>query len=58
MSGIRGEIKEIGFGKSDPFICYAAVYAGEGSPDEVRRAAMSSAVLDGALDPFINAYLV
>ena len=34
VSDIRGEIKEIGFGKSDPLLCYAAVYACERSPDE------------------------
>ena len=32
MSDIRGEVRDINFWKSDPFLCHAAVYDGERSP--------------------------
>ena len=36
MSDIRGEVREIGFRKSDPFLCHAAIYTCQGSPNKRR----------------------
>ena len=56
MSDIRGEVKEIGFGNQirsyvmQPYTLVKDRRTGEES-------ANVSAVLDGDLDPFMNAYL-
>ena len=56
MSDIRGEIKEIGFGNQirsyvmQPYTLVKDHRTGEESGNV-------TAVLDGALDPFMNAYL-
>ena len=34
LSGIQGELTEIGWGKPDPFLCHAALYYGERPQDQ------------------------
>lgn len=43
-------------GKSDPFLCYAAIYHGKDHRTNEETGNVD-AVLDGGIDIFINAYL-
>ena len=55
LSDIRGEVKEIGWG-NQMFLCYAAIHHGNDHRTGFETGNVD-AVMDGALDGFINAYL-
>ncbi len=57
LSGIRGRSERYRPGQPDPFLCHAAVYDGEGSPDQCGSQQCGRGHGFGKIDPFINAYL-
>ena len=40
LSGIRGEVTDIGWGNTDPFLCYAAVYNGKDKTVQMKKPEM------------------
>ena len=57
LSGIRGEVTDIGWGNQIRSYVMQPLYNGERPPYKRRDRKRADAVMDGDIDLFINAYL-